>query len=174
MADPPLPLVDPGAGIALRAWRDDDAPALAAAWADPDVARWATVPGDGSVAAAARWIAGAPLRAATGASVDLVVGPVDGDDVWGEVGVARLRLRADGEERTVGDVGWWVVAPRRGRGVARAAVALLAGWAASEGGLTPLVARIEPGHLASEAVAAGAGFTRRGPFDPGHDLWVRV
>jgi RimJ/RimL family protein N-acetyltransferase len=174
VADPPLPLIDATAGIALRAWRADDAPALAAAWADPDVARWATVPGERSLAAAARWIGGAPLRAGTGASVDLVVGPVDGAEVWGEVGVARLRLRADGDERTVWDVGWWVVASQRGRGVARAAVALLAGWASSDGGLTPLVARIAPGHLASEAVATGAGFTRRGPFDPGHDLWVRV
>ncbi len=171
---PPLPLTDAEAEVVLRAWREDDAPALAAAWADPEIARDATVPGDASVDAARRWIAGADLRAATGVSLDRVVGPVDGDEVWGEVGIACLRARTTGteDERVLWDVGWWVVGAHRGRGVASAAVALLVGWAAADAHLAPLVARIAPGHAVSEAVATRARFTRRGRWDAGHDLWM--
>lgn len=166
-----MELVDPAAGIALRPWRADDGPALAAAWADPDVARWASVPSDPSLDAARAWIAGAEVRAAAGAALDLVVGPVGGDEVWGEVGLARLRLRAAGVgERAVGDVGWWVAAAHRGRGVATAAVRLLV--ATADPSWHPLVARIAPGHVASEAVAARAGLVRRGRLDAAHDLWV--
>jgi len=164
--------------VALRRWRPGDAAALAAAWADPEIGRHASVPAGPPAEAAARWIGGAGLRAATGVSVDLVVGPPDGDEVWGEVGVARLRLRvptggAGPPERVVWDTGWWAAAAHRRRGVATAAVRLLVGWAAGEAGLVPLVARIPPGHRASEAVAARAGFARRGRWDATHDLWLR-
>jgi RimJ/RimL family protein N-acetyltransferase len=57
--------------VALRPWRPADAPALAAAWADPDIARWTAVPEDRSVEAAARWIAGWDERRRRGLALDL-------------------------------------------------------------------------------------------------------
>ena len=193
MDAPPLPLVDPVAGLALRRWRPVDAPALAAAWTDGEIAGPERVdPGD-APAVAERWIRGWEARLAADLSVDLVVGPVDGDEVWGEVGLVRLRLRpgaapgalgeggdrgegggrGDPAERTVWELGWWLAPARRGRGLAAPAVALLLGWLDDAGPGVPVVARIRPGNLASTRVAERLGLVRRGAFDDEHDLWVR-
>ncbi len=175
-------LVDRRAGVALRAWSAADAPALAAAWAVADIAAQATVPGTGSVADAARWVDGAAARREMGLALDLVVGPVDGDAVWGEVGLARLVLVAGDRRREECEVGWWVLPDHRGRGVATAAARLLVGWALSAGpGLARdrVVARIDRAAAASEAVAARAGLARIGlarigPLGPARDLWATV
>jgi RimJ/RimL family protein N-acetyltransferase len=50
----------------------------------------------------------------------------------------------------------------------------LADWTVATIGPTHVVARIRSGHLASEAVAASAGFGRRGRLDDHHDLWARI
>jgi len=52
---------------------------LATAWAVPDIAAQATVPGVGAVADAERWIAGAAARREVGLGLDLVAGPLDGE-----------------------------------------------------------------------------------------------
>ncbi|MGI8938098.1 MAG: GNAT family N-acetyltransferase [Iamia sp.] len=169
-------LVAPTAGIRLRPWGEADAGALVAAWHRPDIAGRSRGSDDRSLAAAARWIAGAEARAAAGLAVDLVVGPLEGDAVWGEVGVVRRQLRAAGQDpdvvRTVWEVGWWVVPTERGRGLASAAVALLGAWAGGALDITGWVARIEPTNRASHVVARAAGMVRRGRFDADHDLWA--
>ena len=174
---PDPPLVDRSAGVALRAWRTADAPALAEAWATPDIAGHATVPGGGGVEAAERWIGGGPARTAAGLALDLVIGPVDGGtEVWGEVGVIQLRLVSAGPDassrrRTVWDMGWWLRPEHRGRGRARAGAALLASWVARSLD-EPLIARVDIASPASAAVAVGAGLIRRGRYDADHDLWL--
>lgn len=170
---PAPPLRDVTTGIELRPWRDGDAEALAAAWSVPDVAGQAAVPGAGSAADAARWIAAAPARLADGVALDLVIGPIDGPDApWGEVGLNRLALRSGDRERVEWEVGWWVAPERRGRGVAGAAAALLVGWAVADLGLERVVARIGRGHRASEAVATAVGLAPIGAFDGTRDLWT--
>src|SRR5690606_41225340 len=95
---------------------------------DPPVAAGARLPGDPSPGAAARWIAGGAERRARGLALDLVVAPLAGGRaVLGEVGlrnVDRARRRAE--------AGWWIAAPHRRRGLATAAVRLLAAWAPSD------------------------------------------
>lgn len=171
----PLPapsLVDPVRGIVLRPWRPADALALATAWAVPDIAAQATVPGVGTVANAERWIAGAPARRSIGMALDLVVGPLGGDEVWGEVGLAPLRLTSAGAIRDEVEVGWWVLPGHRRRGVATSAAGLLARWALAELDVTRLVARIERGATGSEAVATRVGLRRAGALDVTRDLWA--
>lgn len=169
-------LVAPTAGFRLRPWGEADAAALVAAWDRPDIAGRSRGSDDRSPAAAARWIAGAEARAATGLAVDLVIAPLAGDAVWGEVGVVRRRLRAAGQHpdvvRTVWEVGWWVVPSERGRGLASAAVVRFGAWAGGALDITGWVARIEPTNRASHAVARAAGLARRGRFDADHDLWA--
>ena len=95
-----------------------------------------------------------------------------GGEVVGEVGLAPLRLRSGGRERTEVEVGWWTLPAHRGRGVASAAAVLIVDWARTELGLGRVVARIPRGHAASAAVATHAGLVRVGAVDPTRDLWV--
>jgi RimJ/RimL family protein N-acetyltransferase len=182
---PPLPLVDPVAGLALRRWRPPDATSLAAAWADGEISGPERVEPADAPTVAARWIRGWEARLAADLSLDLVVGPIDGDEVWGEVGLVRLRLRvapagapgggasSDPVERAVWELGWWLAPEQRGRGRAAPAVALLLGWLDRTRSDVPVVARIRPGNVASTRVATRVGLVRRGRFDGEHDLWVR-
>ncbi|HEU5149876.1 MAG TPA: GNAT family N-acetyltransferase [Iamia sp.] len=176
MPDPfPLPspaLVDPARGIVLRPWRPNDALVLATAWAVPDIAAQAVVPGVGAVAHAERWIAGAPARRGVGMALDLVVGPLGGDEVWGEVGLTRLRLSSTEGTREEVEIGWWVLPGHRRRGVATAAAGLLARWARRELEVPRLVARIARGSVGSEAVATRIGLRRLAALEADRDLWV--
>ena len=153
--------------VALRAWRADDAAQLAAAWADPAVARWTGVPAARDEAAARRWIDGADSRLAAGIALDLAVTTAQATAaVVGEVGlvVERARRRAA--------VGYWVASSARGRGVATRAVRLLCDWAADELDLDVLVASVEVANPASASVLEAAGFepaAERG----GRQAWAR-
>ncbi len=61
-------------------------------------------------------------------------------------------------ERRAADVGYWVAAPARGRGVATRAVRLVATWAFTVLGLEHLDLRPHRDNIVSQAVARGAGF----------------
>jgi RimJ/RimL family protein N-acetyltransferase len=144
---------------------------LATAWALPDIAAQATVPGSGAVGDAERWIVGAAARREVGLGLDLVAGPLDGE-VWGEVGLARLRLTAGDATRDELEIGWWVLPMHRRRGVATAAAGMLARWALASGDATRLVARIDRGQPGSEAVATRIGLRRLARLDTTRDLWA--
>ena len=61
---------------------------------------------------------------------------------------------------------YWTHAGKRGRGYARSALALLAGYAASIG-VTRLEAHVAPDNHASRHVAEAAGFTQADTFTDG-------
>lgn len=168
---PDPPLVDPAAGIVLRAWAPTpaDVAALVAAWADPALAAANVVPDDVSAAGAARWIRGEPGRRAADACLDLVVAPLDGGAaVLGEVGlrnIDRTRRRAE--------MSWWIAADHRGRGLAAAAARLLAVWALSyRCGLDQVWARMDASNTPSARVALAAGFADLGSAG-GSQVWAR-
>ena len=126
------------------------------------------VPPDPSPAGARRWIAGEQERRRRGLALDLVVSPVGGDLVWGEVG-----LRGFDPAVRRAEVGWWLAPDARGRGVAAAAVDLVAAWALRPPrGLRQGGARIDPANPASAQVAAAAGFHRLGTAGA-TDVWSR-
>ena len=174
MPPSPLPLPDPplgddAAGVVLRPWSEDDAGALAAAWADPAVAGVTDVPAARTRADARAWIAGDSDRRAAGVALDLVVaGRTDGE-VRGEVGlVVRDPVRRWAE------VGFWIGSPYRGAGHATAAVRLITEWALGpELGLAQVYARVHRDNESAGAVLAGAGFERRGPTEGSHVVWRR-
>ena len=158
----PEPLLA-GRRCLLRSWEPGDAPALAAAWSDPEVRRWLPVPENVDPAAAAAWIAGEAGRRQAGLALDLVaveptgdpaIGPKVGGEVLGEVG-----LSAFDPERGAARIGWWTVAAQRRRGIATEMVRILTAWALGPPlGLTVLVAEMEPGNVGSLAVAMAAGY----------------
>jgi ribosomal-protein-alanine N-acetyltransferase len=155
--------------VRLRPWRAKDAPVLAAAWADDAVRRFTRVPDPADAATAARWIAGVGERWAGRRSLDLVVSPVGGDEVLGEVGLGPFD-----PARNAAALGYWVAADARGRGVATAAARLLVDWAIDPAGLAlaALVATTDPANPASEAVLCAVGFVPFGERDGRHH-WVR-
>lgn len=150
------PLPDPPVAdevVRLRPWTPDDAPALAAAWADPAIRRWTAVPKAPTEDHARRWIAGAETRRGQGVALDLVVSPADDGDqrVLGEVGIVTM---AGGPARA--EVGWWTAPEHRRHGVATRAVRLFAGWCRDELELE-LFAEVDPDNPASLWVAEAAG-----------------
>jgi RimJ/RimL family protein N-acetyltransferase len=160
LPDPPL-----SQGVLrLRPWSVDEAPALVAAWADPEVARWTSVPRRCDEAFARRWIEGDEQRRASGLSLDLVV------DVGGEV-VGEVGLSAIDELAGRADIGWWIASDHRRQRYAVRAVRLMADWVVQVGLVEALVARCHPENPASSAVAELAGFVERPPAGDGTRLW---
>ncbi|GEK20291.1 GNAT family N-acetyltransferase [Cellulomonas xylanilytica] len=165
------PVLDAG-GLRLRPWHADDAAAVVAAYADPDIRRWHARSMDADEAGA--WIASWSGRwhAETGAGWALALA----DQVVGQI---SLRSLDHGDGRS--DVSYWVLPQARGRGVATTALATLGAWAFDTLGLH----RIEVDHSvdnpASCAVATRAGFrlegTKRGDAlhaDGWHDMHLHA
>ena len=117
------PTVD-GYGLRLRPWRDTDIPALIAAYADPDIARWhaRTLVGEREARA---WLAERRRGRERERAVDwAIVEPVDEHVVLGRAGLNQIDL-AEG----VGEVAYWVAPEHRGRGIAARASCAVADWA---------------------------------------------
>jgi RimJ/RimL family protein N-acetyltransferase len=178
---PALPVPDLGDGVVrLRPWRSADAPALAAAWADPEIRRHAAVPEAADLERARRWIAGEAERRAAGLALDLVIEPTaEPGAVAGEVGLGPIDWT-----RATAEIGFWIGTGHRGQGLAARAITLLGDWVLGTAGgqepaicpqneLTTLVARVSVGNAASGAVLAGAGFERRGRLADGREMWAR-
>ncbi|MEV4805789.1 GNAT family protein [Nonomuraea sp. NPDC049421] len=154
--------------VRLRAWCDDDAPAVLRAFQAPDLRRQAPFPVV-TLTDARGWIASwegiGHAFAIVEQGVGVGAGQEDGrgvaaDDagerVVGNVAVTRI------DDHLNGWVSYWVVPEARGRGVAVAGTELLARWAFEEHGLF----RLELGHRTNNAascrVATKAGFVAEG------------
>jgi ribosomal-protein-alanine N-acetyltransferase len=67
-------------------------------------------------------------------------------------------------EHARGEIQVWVAPARRGRGYARAALRLAAGWAFEVWGIARLAALVEPDNVMMQRAAAAAGFRHEGTF----------
>ncbi|HXV33512.1 MAG TPA: GNAT family protein [Gaiellaceae bacterium] len=135
--------------IVLRPLEEDDAPALAAAIRhDPDIDRWTSIPFPYTEELAREFIA------TTEESAFAVLDPASGE-LLGGIGV-RMRSARKAE------VGYWIKASARGRGIATRALVLVARFAFAELGAARVQLTAEPDNVASQRVAEKAGFTREG------------
>lgn len=146
----------------LRHWRAEDADALAAAWTDPDIARWSPPPADLDPAT---WIAGAEARWDRRLALDVVIVGSPPTEVAGEIG-----LRGFTTAPARAELGVWVAAPHRRRGLAARAVRTTTAWALAELGLDQLWARTDPANAAAGALFASLGWDRLGTAD-GMAIW---
>ena len=146
----------------LRHWRPDDAPALQAAWADPDITSWNPPPPGLD---AATWIAGVEGRWDRRLALDLVI--VAEGRVAGEVGLSGFTT-----DPARAELGVWVAAGHRRAGVASRAVRSVTAWALDPTGLgrEQLWARTDPANSAAEALFARLRWDRLGT-SAGRSIW---
>jgi RimJ/RimL family protein N-acetyltransferase len=149
----PLPtLTEPG--LVLRPRRLEDADALTAACQDPEIVRWTRVPSPYTREDALEFIARDVIEAQAGEAVGLVA--VDEDDrLLGSISIMDL-LSTPG----YGEIGYWVAAGARGRGVATRAVRLLTAWGHAELGLDRLEVHVHKDNELSHRVPLAAGYER--------------
>jgi [ribosomal protein S5]-alanine N-acetyltransferase len=167
------PLVADG-DLTLRPPATADLPRLVAAFADPEVARISAMsrfgePPYGDEEARA-WLD--RQQEARDAGRRLMLAIAEGERL---VGTIEVDLANAGMGR--GELGYWVMADSRNRGVARRAIRALAAYAFAELNLARVEMLIEPHNPASCRAAEAAGFTREGLLrsflefeDQRHDL----
>jgi RimJ/RimL family protein N-acetyltransferase len=135
--------------IALRPLAESDVAALVAAIGDdPDLDRWTRIPFPYHAKHAREFLAS--TEESTFAIVDRASG-----ELLGGIGTRVL-------DAAIVEIGYWVKAEARGRGVATLALELIARFAFTELGAARVQLRTEPDNIASQRVAEKAGFTREG------------
>jgi RimJ/RimL family protein N-acetyltransferase len=146
--------------ITLRPWAAQDVDAIVQRINDPDVALYLDlVPQPYTRADAHEWfaIADEGWRAGTLAAFAIFT-----DGIEGAVGGIGVRFLGDLDEGCA-EVGYWVGAEARGRGVATQATRAVARWAFENvPELARLQLRADVQNVASNRVAENAGFTREG------------
>jgi RimJ/RimL family protein N-acetyltransferase len=142
-----------GGPVGLRPWRLDDAPFMAAACVDPEIALFCMMPAGYTVALARDFIADAPRAWSHDGWLHLALTVAGDDRPVGAVGA----LAAEGRPGTV-ELGYWVMPGHRGGGLGRAGVALLTDWAFETLGLRRLVIGTMVANTASRRIARALGY----------------
>jgi RimJ/RimL family protein N-acetyltransferase len=150
--DPPLS----DGVITLRAKGRDDVDTLVAICQDPEISHWTRVPSPYPREDAEGWIAASELDRQVERAIDWLV-----EDAEGEV-VASIAVQDIRADEGIGEIGYWVAAPARGRGIATRAVRLATEWALRDLGLETLELMTHQDNVASQGVARAAGFTETG------------
>ena len=120
--------------LTLRPPHAGDAEAVTAACQDPEIPRWTLAPSPYRHEHAVEWLAGAPASAQAGEAVTLLAFDDDEDGrLAGSFSLIEIDLG-----RGYGEIGYWVAAEARGRGVATRAVGMLHEWARTALGMRRL------------------------------------
>ena len=169
------PVLAAGGGLALRPWLPADAPAVAAAYADPDIQRWHAWQVDSDDEARAlimRWQRSWPAE--TGAH--WAVTRAEGGEVLGRVALRSMTLSEGRAE-----CAYWTAPAARGEGVAPRALGALSEWAFREIGFHRLELLHSMANLPSCRVAVKTGFAAEGVqrsaalhTDGWHDMHVHA
>jgi RimJ/RimL family protein N-acetyltransferase len=151
-----LPTLSDG-DLVLRPKRRSDLDALTAACQDPEISRWTFVPSPYTRADAEAYFERSAAESAAGKAANLLAVDAADDRLLGSFSLMELDLDAG-----YGEIGYWVVADARGRGVATRAVRLLADWGREALGLTRIDVLPHRDNAPSRRVAEKAGFTDTG------------
>lgn len=153
LALPDPPLADDL--IALRGWRETDAPAITQMFQDGEALRWTRAPSPYHERDARAWLASLPAQQRQGDALALAI--TDAGD-GSLVGSIDLRMRGEGR----GELGYVVAEQARRRGVGTRALALYSRFAFATLGLARLELLVQPDNEPSLALAERAGFVREG------------
>jgi RimJ/RimL family protein N-acetyltransferase len=161
--------------LVLRPWRPDDAPAVRAAFDDPDIQHWHTRRID-DLDEAADWARQWRDRWAGESDASWAITRAADDWVVGQAGLRTIVLSmADAQ------LSYWVLPAERGRGVAGRAAGAVSRWAFDELGLHRLALLHSTRNVASCRVAGRLGFPLEATFreyllhtDGWHDTHVHA
>jgi RimJ/RimL family protein N-acetyltransferase len=152
LPDPPLS----DGRVTLRGWRLSDVPQIVAMCSEPDVVRFTSVPVPYDADDARLWLDLHPARLAAGDGAAFAI-TEGGDELpVGSIGVRVLH------DQGIAETGYHVVEARRGRGLATAALRLIARWTFAELPVARLQLTTHLDNPGSQRVAEKAGFTREG------------
>ncbi|MFH8734799.1 MULTISPECIES: GNAT family N-acetyltransferase [unclassified Streptomyces] len=156
LARGPQPTIEAEGGLLLRPWRDEDVPAVYAAFRDPAIQHWHVRVAE-SEDEARGWIREWRDGWDGEQRVGWAVATADTDEVVGRMGLRSLSLHEG-----VAEVAYWVLPAARGAGIAPRAVAALSRWALDEVGFHRLELQHAVGNMASCRVALKSGFALEG------------
>jgi RimJ/RimL family protein N-acetyltransferase len=157
---PEIPYPDPPLHddeVSLRPWDDADLPALVDACQDPEIGRWTAVPWPYSERDGLQYLTRVEPDRRAGRELGLAIVDAGDGTLLGSCGLARL----DWEEGKA-EIGYWVAAAARGRGVGTRATRLLSRWGLEELELERLELLANPANHASQQLALAVGYTREG------------
>jgi [ribosomal protein S5]-alanine N-acetyltransferase len=142
-------------GITLRQWRSDDALVLRTMAQDPSIQKFTTIPRFTTGHEWSAWIAARSEDAVAGRALFLAVEL--GDEPVGSVNVIRL----DAVHRKA-ELGYWLAAPHRGKGLMTTALAQMSRWCLEAYDLIRLELLVPPENEPSLRVAQRVGYTCEG------------
>jgi RimJ/RimL family protein N-acetyltransferase len=144
--------------VTLRPWRVEDAPAIVECVdGDPEISSWLDlIPQPYGLEDALAYVRGLGEEA---------FAITEDGRVLGSIGVRW------NESRDVGEVGYWLRADARGRGIATRALVLVSAWALGLDGVGRLQLRAATDNDASRRVAEKAGYRLEGILPSAH--WSR-
>lgn len=148
--------------VALRDWRREDAPVLAAVCGEPAVCTFTSVPWTYSRAAAEAWVERQWRQREEGGTLALAIVGAGAEEPLGNVNLTAFRA---GEAA----FGYWLVPAARGRGLATAAARLLGQWGFGALGLRRIELEIRSDNIASQRVAERLGASREGLRPDSHE-----
>lgn len=143
--------------VLLRPFTRGDVPAIARNCSDPEVPRWTRVPSPYTEAHADLFLDRVEIETARGEVVSLGVCAAGEPTVLGGISL----LRFDWEQRRA-EIGYYLGAAGRGRGLMARAVRVLTPWAFAKLGLARLEILVATSNPASQRVAERAGYVREG------------
>jgi len=140
-----------GDGLILRDWTDQDVSAMIELFDDPLIDRWTPLVSPFDLAAARAYLAASRRSRADDRGIQLAI-TIDGEQPCGEV----LLFRTGGPDEA--ELAYGIGPAFRGRRLAPRAVRIMTDYGYHHLRLSRLLLRIDPGNMASQAVARGAGF----------------
>ena len=145
--------------VALRQWAEADVPAMMAAYADAEIIRFSWPHSRPYTEADAFGFLSVqePMRRSGEELHFALVDPIDARAVLGSASLYAIDL-----EQGTAATGYWVLPGARRRGIATAALRLLARWAFDQLAIARLELTCGPDNEASQRVAARCGFVREG------------
>jgi RimJ/RimL family protein N-acetyltransferase len=168
---PALPFPDPDLSdgvVTLRPWKAEDARVKASWGQDPLIVRWTDVPAHYTEAAALAWGKQTEEARRAGRSLALAIADAPSGAVLGSCDIRR----PDPADPALGEIGYLLSEPARGRGIATRAMGLLIAWSFHELGIARVQALVHPENPPSADVLVRLGFQREGllrRYRPGDD-----